>query len=105
MKILASAIAIAVVLAWPTIGEAQSNKKSTARNAASKQQTYVAPRARAAFASVPARAARASVPARVALVSSVIAVRPCVAHTWWGCVGWDPDPLVRAQLPRDFDDD
>jgi len=37
MRILASAIAVAVALAWPNVGEAQS-KKSTARSTQTTQQ-------------------------------------------------------------------
>ena len=40
MRILASAIALAVALAWPNVGEAQS-KKSTARSTATVQQKQV----------------------------------------------------------------
>ena len=41
MKTLVSVIALALVLAWPSVGEAQS-KKSTARSAAASQQKYCA---------------------------------------------------------------
>jgi hypothetical protein len=30
---------------------------------------------------------------------------PCVRRVWWGCVGWDPDPNVRAMLARDIGGD
>lgn len=89
MRILASAIALAVALAWPNIGEAQS-KKSTARSAATGQQKQVgrAKTTRVRTAGPPARSAP----------------RPCAGYLWTGCVGWDPDPNVRATLVRDLAD-
>jgi hypothetical protein len=82
MRILVSVIALAVALAWPGIGEAQS-KKSTARGKAATKQ----------YVQRPAKA--------VARRSAA----PCVRHVWWGCVGWDPDPNVRDMLARDVGDD
>jgi hypothetical protein len=32
------------------------------------------------------------------------AQRPCAGYLWWGCVGWDPDPNVRATMVRDMAD-
>lgn len=90
MRILVSAIALAVALAWPSVGEAQS-KKSTARGTATIQQKQVkrAKTTRVRTATGPARSAQ----------------RPCVRQMWWGCVGWDPDPNVRDMLARDVGDD
>jgi len=87
MRSLASVIALAVALAWPSVGEAQS-KKSTARSTATVQQKQVkrAKTTRVRTAAGPARAAQ----------------RPCAGYLWWGCVGWDPDPNVRATLVRDL---
>ena len=80
MKTLVSVIALAVVLAWPAVGEAQSSqKKAKARGATTTQQQY-APRH--------TRAARQS-------------DKPCAAWTPDGCVGWDPDPNVRTMLQLD----
>ena len=79
MKILASVIALAVALAWPAVGEAQS-KTTKARSAAATQQHHVQ---------------------RYAKVKRAPAVKPCAAWTWHGCMGWDPDPNVREMLRRD----
>jgi hypothetical protein len=88
MRILASAIALAVALAWPAVGEAQSSK-STARSKATTQQKVVRKKATRVRTAAPA-------PAR--------AQRPCAGYLWWGCVGWDPDPNIRATLVRDLAD-
>lgn len=81
MKTLVSVIALTLVLAWPSVGEAQS-KKSTARSAATSQQKS---------------AQRSNVAQRSAT--------PCVRRVWWGCPGWDPDPNVRTMLARDIGGD
>jgi len=80
MKILVSAMALAIALAWPSVGEAQS-KKSSARNAATTQQKHV---------QHPTASRGAT---------------PCARRVWWGCVGWDPDPNVRTMLARDVGGD
>lgn len=80
MKTLVSVMALAVALAWPSAGEAQSNK-SKVKRAETTQQKQVGPRP------VATRAA------------------PCERQVWWGCVGWDPDPNVRAMLGRDVGGD
>lgn len=80
MRTLASVLALAVVLAWPSIGEAQS-KKSSARSGATQQKYAQRPKA------VAHRATK------------------CVRHVWWGCAGWDPDPNVRSMLARDIGGD
>jgi quinol monooxygenase YgiN len=81
MRILASVIALAIALVWPTVGGTQSNKKSTARAAADTQQRFVQrPKA---------------------VANRSIGQRPCAGYAWWGCVGWDPDPAVRQMLVRD----
>jgi hypothetical protein len=88
MRILASAIALAVALAWPSAGEAQSTK-STARGKAATQQKQVARQKTKRVRTVAAPRA---------------AQRPCAGYLWWGCVGWDPDPNVRATMVRDMAD-
>lgn len=83
MKILVPAITLALALAWPTAGEAQS-KKAKARTAtathqqATKQQ-YV----------------------RHTKVKRTAVAKPCAARTWAGCQGWDPDPHVRSMIQMD----
>ena len=83
MKILVSAMALAVALAWPNVGEAQS-KKAKARSATTThqqgaQQQYV----------------------RHAKVNRAAVAKPCAARTWAGCQGWDPDPNVRMMIQMD----
>ena len=82
MKILLPVMALAVALAWPSVGEAQS-KKSTARSAATSQQN----------------------PAQRSNVVVQRSASPCVRRVWWGCPGWDPDPNVRTMLARDVGGD
>ena len=90
MRILASAIALAVALAWPNVGEAQS-KKSTARSSATTVQHKQVKRQKTA---------------RVRTVTTTRREqRPCAGYLWWGCVGWDPDPRIRATLVRDYMED
>ena len=79
MKILVSAMALAIALAWPTVGDAQS-KKAKARSATATQQQHVQ---------------------RHAKVKRTTSARPCVARTWHGCLGWDPDPNVRMIIRMD----
>ena len=80
MKILVSAMALAIALAWPTVGEAQT-KKAKARSATATQQPYVQRQARV-------RVQRTE--------------KPCAArNTWIGCLGWDPDPNVRTMMQMD----
>jgi hypothetical protein len=81
MRILASVVALAIALVWPTVGGTQSNKKSTARAAADTQQRFVQ--------------------RTKAVANRSTAQRPCAGYAWWGCVGWDPDPAVRQMLVRD----
>jgi hypothetical protein len=89
MKTLCSVMALAITLAiggaWSSGAEAQSSKQTTARKAATTQQKP-APRRTKAVAKAPAQ-------------------KPCVRHTWFGCVGWDPDPNVRDMLSREVGDD
>ena len=91
MRILASAIALAVALAWPSAGEAQSSqsKKSTAGTSATVQQKQ-----KQATHRKTTYVRTASQPRT--------AQKPCAGYLWWGCVGWDPDPNVRATLVRDL---
>jgi len=79
MKFLAAAIAVAMVLAWPVAGEAQS-RTSTAKSAT--PQKYASQRAKRAKVAVRRPA-------------------PCAARTWAGCLGWDPDPNVRSMIQMD----
>jgi hypothetical protein len=82
--VMTAAVGLGLVIAWPTIGEAQ-NKKSSARGAAATQQKP------------------ASRPKAVADRSA--AQKPCAGYAWWGCTGWDPDPNIRAMLARDVGGD
>lgn len=84
MKTLISIVALAVALAWPSVGEAQS-KKSTARGKATAKH----------YVQRPAKA----------VAQRGAAQQPCARHVWYGCVGWDPDPNVRDMLARDVGDD
>ena len=77
MKSLVSIMVLAVALAWPSVGEAQS-KKAKARSATATQQ-YV----------------------RHAKVKRTAVAKPCAARTWAGCQGWDPDPNVRMMIQMD----
>ena len=78
MKALVSTVALAIALAWPSVGEAQS-KKAKARGATATQQQYV----------------------RHAKVNRTAVAKPCAARTWAGCQGWDPDPNVRMMIQMD----
>jgi hypothetical protein len=88
MRILAWTVPFIVMLtmtlAWPTVGEAQSNK-SSARKAVAVQKQAQRPVAK----TTKRRAMQ----------------RNCAGHTWWGCTGWDPDPNIRGMLARDVGDD
>ncbi len=81
MKILVSALALAIALAWPSVGGAQ-DKKAKARSATATQQQYVHRHAK-----VRVTASRPE--------------KPCAARTWVGCLGWDPDPNVRMMIQMD----
>jgi hypothetical protein len=76
---IAAATALAVALAWPAAGEAQS-KKAKARGATTTQQQSVH---------------------RHAKVKRTTTAKRCVVRTWIGCLGWDPDPNVRSMLQMD----
>ena len=86
MRILVSVMALAIALAWPSVGEAQS-KKSTARGKATTKQ----------YVQRPAKAKRSA-----GQHQRSAAPKQCAGYLWWGCVGWDPDPNVRATLVRDY---
>jgi hypothetical protein len=75
MKTLAALMAVAIALAWPAPGEAQSRKKKQVR--AKTQQTYVAPR-----------------------TSRVCDRVQCVYRHGYN-FGTDPDPFIRNDLGRD----
>ena len=83
MRILASVLALAMVIAVPSLGDAAQKKKKKARQAAVTQQGY---QGYPSF-SVPGSRTRAGT--------------PCVAYTWRGCEGWDPDPNVRMMIDMD----
>jgi hypothetical protein len=84
MQILVSVIALAVALAWSSAGEAQQSKQSSVRGTTVAQKQVQRPRT---------------------VVRQGAVQRPCAGYVWWGCVGWDPDPNVRATLVRDYTDD
>jgi hypothetical protein len=88
MKILISMTALAVALAWPSAGEAQS-KTSTARSKATAKH----------YVQRPAKAKRSDQYVRGT------GRQACAREWWYGCVGWDPDPAVRDMLARDVGDD
>jgi hypothetical protein len=86
-SIMALAVALAVALAWPSVGEAQSKKKSARGKTTAKH--YV------------------QRPAKVAKRGSAQygGHAPCARQVWYGCAGWDPDPNVRDMISRDVGDD
>ena len=88
MKALVSMVALAVALAWPSLGEAQS-QKSTAHNKTTAKH----------HVQRPAKANRGGQYVRST------GRQPCARDMWYGCVGWDPDPAVREMLSRDVGDD
>jgi hypothetical protein len=79
MKVLVSAMALAIALMWPAVGEAQSK---AAKGAKSTQPSSVQRHANV-------RVARSAT------------ARPCAARTWAGCQGWDPDANVRSMIQMD----
>jgi len=80
IKIVTSAMAIAIVLALPSIGE-------TAQQQQKKKKAKAPPQTTNQQFSVPGSRTRAGT--------------PCVVYTWEGCLGWDPDPFIRAMIDRD----
>lgn len=80
---MALAVALALTLAWPSVGEAQSQKSKARGKTTAKH--YV------------------QRPAKVAKRSGGHA--PCTRQVWYGCAGWDPDPNVREMIARDVGDD
>ena len=82
MKFLATsiAVAVAVAMALPSIGETAQQKKKKHRAAPAGVQ-------RPLEYAVPGSRTRAGT--------------PCVAYTWEGCLGWDPDPFIRSMIDRD----
>ena len=85
MKLLVSAMALAIALMWPALGEAQSKK---AKSAKSTQQSHVQ------------RHANVQRHAKVRVARPSME-KPCAARTWAGCQGWDPDPNVRSMIQMD----
>jgi hypothetical protein len=90
MKLLVSAMALAVALAWPAVADAQS-KKAKARSATAAHQQHVLRQV----------AQRQAVQRHSRLYVSPSAGKPCAARTWAGCQGWDPDPNVRMMIQMD----
>jgi hypothetical protein len=89
MKTLCSVMALTIALAmastsFSSAAEAQG-KQTTVRKAKAKQK----PGQRRTRAVAQPRAVE----------------KPCVRYTWFGCVGWDPDPNVRDMLAREVGDD
>ena len=80
MKLLTSAVAIALVLALPSVGETAEKKKAKARSTTAAQEYSVQYQQ-------PGIRTRAGT--------------PCVVYTWEGCLGWDPDPFIRGMIDRD----
>jgi hypothetical protein len=85
MKLLVSAMALAIALMWPAAGEAQGKQ---AKGAKSTQQSHAQ-----RYANVK-RHAKVHVARRST-------EKPCAARTWAGCQGWDPDPNVRSMIQMD----
>jgi hypothetical protein len=86
MKMIAAAVALATLIAWPTVGDAASKKKK-AQVRPAVHRTVVAPLAQSGF---------------------VAARRPHSPNPQWDVyrdngeyAGSDPDPHVRAMLQRD----
>jgi hypothetical protein len=80
MKIIASAVALAVLLALPTVSEAATKKRV---------KSVKTPRVVATQPYVRQSAVRRS-------------DKPCAAYSRaWGCLGWDPDPHVRSMIRMD----
>jgi hypothetical protein len=80
MKILTSAMAIAIVLTLSSVGETAQKKKATARSATIAQQNDGQFQVRG---------------------SRTRSGTPCVTYTWEGCLGWDPDPFIRFMIDMD----
>jgi hypothetical protein len=82
LKILTSVMAVAMVLALPSVGEtAQKQKKKAKVRPAPVTQQFAGPY------QVPGSRTRAGT--------------PCVTYTWEGCKGWDPDPFIRFMIDMD----
>ena len=80
MKILTSAIAIIIVLTVSSVSESAQKKKAKARPSMTAQQYE---------GQYQVRGSRTS------------SGTPCVAYTWEGCLGWDPDPFIRFMIDMD----
>jgi hypothetical protein len=85
MKLLVSAMALAIALAWPAVADAQG-KKAKARGATVAHQQHA-----------PGQYS----PRHTKLFVIRSAGKPCAARTWAGCQGWDPDPNVRMMIQMD----
>jgi hypothetical protein len=88
-KILTSAMAVAMVLALPSVGDAaqKQKKKAKVRPAPVAQQHYGSYQRHYGSYQVPGSRTRAGT--------------PCVTYTWEGCKGWDPDPHIRFMIDMD----
>jgi hypothetical protein len=97
MKLLVSAMALAIALMWPAAGEAQGKQ---AKGAKSTQQSHAQRYANVKrYASVKRHAdVQRHAKVHVARRSTE---KPCAARTWAGCQGWDPDPNVRSMIQMD----
>lgn len=84
VSVMALSVALAITVASPSVGEAQSNKSSV-RKAATVQ--------------------KAQRPAKKNVAQRKTTPRNCAGYTWWGCTGWDPDGYIRDLLARDVGDD
>lgn len=84
MKILTPALAIAVMLALTSAGDAARKSKAKA-----KAKVRAAPTGQLHYPQYSVRGSRTN------------AGTPCVTYTWEGCLGWDPDPNVRMMIDMD----
>jgi hypothetical protein len=80
MKILTSAMAIAIVLTLSSAGETAQKKKAKPRAITTAQQYDGQYQVRG---------------------SRTRSGTPCVSYTWEGCLGWDPDPFIRFMIDMD----
>src|SRR4051812_43578050 len=80
MKNIVTVIVLTIAIASPALGQtAQRQTRDQAKAAAGKSH----------------------VQRQIRPVGRRQASRPCVGYTWRGCIGWDPDPRVRAMLLDD----
>ena len=88
MKNLAIAVAVSAAFILPAQGQSTrqgndwSNSYAQAQGAKKSQK-------------------RAKAKQRTARQQRQAAPKPCAAYYWGGCLGWDPDPHVRAMIQHD----